>query len=122
MKTQRHRRRSRSAAEWKELVAAWRASGQRAIDFAVGQDISEHSLWKWRKRLEEDAAATGTEAKKPRFVSVPLGVERGAAVSSVRERVQGPIELELPGGQTLRLKGAVEVSTLVSLARELSSC
>ncbi|MEM6559952.1 MAG: hypothetical protein AAF219_11065 [Myxococcota bacterium] len=121
MKTQRPRRRRRNATEWKELVAAWQASGQRAVDFAVGHDISEHSLWKWRKRLE-DGSGDEVDARKPRFVSVSLSAEPGAAVSSVRERVQGPIELELPGGQTLRLKGAVEVSTLVSLARELSSC
>ena len=49
-----------SAAEWTERVAAWRASGQSASEFAAGKEYTEKLLRWWSSELSR------REEKRPR--------------------------------------------------------
>lgn len=119
MKTKRRRRRSRNAAEWRKLIAAWQGSGESAVAFAARHDLSEHSLWRWRRYFEE--ASRKSEA--PRFVAVSVNAAEDRSPRSTEdEEMYGPVELELSCGHTIRLKGRVGLDVVISLARELSSC
>ena len=42
-------------------MAAWRASGQSAREFAEGRDFSVHMLRYWANRVEKEAVAPGPD-------------------------------------------------------------
>ena len=56
-KNSERKQRHRSAAEWRRLVSAWKASGKTRRDWCKEQGLSTESLRRWTKRLR------GTESK-----------------------------------------------------------
>lgn len=53
--------RRRSAEQWRELVAAWRASGLTAARFAATRKIKASTLSWWAWKLRGEAASTIAE-------------------------------------------------------------
>jgi|SRR5436190_20299208 transposase len=60
----------RSASEWKQLVSAWRRSGESAGEFAARESVSDRTLRWWAWKLER-----GTRAKRERTRPTPAPIE-----------------------------------------------
>jgi hypothetical protein len=60
----------RSASEWKQLVSAWRRSGESAAEVAAGESVSDRTLRWWAWKLER-----GTRAKRERKMPTPAPIE-----------------------------------------------
>lgn len=70
------KRRRRTAAEWKQLILAWEASGKGAERFARGRDFSGSSLYIWRTRLRAEGVLPSADASMD-FVPLVLEEEAG---------------------------------------------
>jgi len=78
-----------TAAEWTERVAAWRASGRTAREFAAGKGYSDKLLQWWGRELARRERPKPAGVKLARVVrvaapSAPLTVSIGAARIEVR--------------------------------------
>jgi hypothetical protein len=80
----------RSAAQWGEIIARYRQSGQGRRDFCVAEGLVPRTFAKWERRLRRGGARQGT------FIAVPApggGSEPWA------------VEVEFPTGVRLRVRG-----------------
>ena len=112
---------SRSAAEWRQIIRAWERSGKRRGEFAAEHGLSESSLSWWRWRLKTNAGAAPTKGRQQPVELVRVEVDS--------ERRSGPEaepgvawELETARGHVLRVyEGATAAEgireALASLAR-----
>lgn len=78
----------RSKAEWAELVGRCRQSGLSLREFARQEKIPLGSLQRWNRRLTDELPTDFVDVTPARPTSSDWQVE-----------------LELPGGLTLRLRG-----------------
>jgi transposase-like protein len=82
---------------WRELVSAWQASGQSAREFCSRRDVTEASIYSWRRELQRrDAQGPAT----PAFV--PVTVVPSAAMVEVRCPSGHVISLPHADSETLR--------------------
>jgi transposase-like protein len=79
----------RTEAEWRQVLARYRKSGQTGREFCRQEGIQASSFQRWRRRLERSASPVD-------FVTLtPAPVE-------AKER---SLEMTLPGIGTLRFQG-----------------
>ena len=80
----------RSAAQWGEIIARYRQSGQGRRDFCVAEGLVPRTFAKWERRLRRK------DGQKGRFIEVPT--PPGGS---------GPwaVEVEFPNGVRLRVRG-----------------
>ena len=86
-----------------EVVAAYRASGQKAKEWATANDLPERVLasWcaharRWQARLDGVSARPGSETKPRGFVAARVAVAPHSASASVRIEVNsGTARLDL---------------------------
>ena len=93
------------------VLAAVRASGLSLGAFAPVYGVDYQRLYAWRRRF---AASEGASEPGVQFV------ELRAAVSEPRTPATARYEIELPGGEILRVEGCVEptvVGALLALLR-----
>ena len=83
----------RGAAEWREIISAWRASGQSRAAYCREQGLSVSTFRFWQRKLAEQ------RAEKPRLVQVKRvsGLEAGKRPIRVRS---GGLEVELSGEES----------------------
>ncbi len=79
----------RTAAEWQEILDRFRRSGKTPRQFCKQESIGEASLHRWRQKLETES--------KTEFVEVAQPTDTLPAFWSV--------EIELPDGRMLRIRG-----------------
>ena len=100
------------------LVAQWRRSGRSAAEFAARQGISPWALYSWvkqlgagpnRRRQKRRPVRRSTTAGTPGFIPVRLVGDGHAAPSA---RAEGIIEIQLGGGEVVRVLGEVSVDRL----------
>jgi transposase len=105
----------RPESEWRELVAAWRASGMSAREFAHRRKLSVSTLFAWARRLAGREGSTEREKRrKPaRFAEVRV-VERPAEA--------GPLEVMAPSGYVVRVRGVVDREALRTVLEEVGRC
>lgn len=84
------KQRHRSEAEWRELVAAWRASGQTRDAWCREQGVGFESLRRWIKRIG------GTNSDAP-VVELTRALRAPSAIGTVRLRITPRGEVELLG-------------------------
>jgi hypothetical protein len=106
---------------WRHLVDQWRGSGQSVRAFCQERDLSEQSLYWWRRELaarDQPAAPPAEAAPSPRFVPVHVRAEPVAALAG------GLIEVVLSNGRRLRAASDVDPRRLAELATalEASAC
>jgi hypothetical protein len=46
-----------NATIWRKRIAAWRASGMTALEFAQARSLSAQQIWNWSWRLRRDELA-----------------------------------------------------------------
>ena len=80
----------RSAEEWRAILQHHEASGLSAREFCRGEGLMVSTLQRWRHRFSTDAASPS-----PGFVELRPTPSPVSAWS---------VELELPGGGTLRIR------------------
>jgi hypothetical protein len=106
---------------WRQLLEQWQRSGQSVRAFCAARDVSEQSLYWWRRELavrDRKAASSARAAPPPRFVPVHVRAEPAAALSD------GLIEVVLCNGRRLRAAGDIDPRRLAELASalEASAC
>jgi len=103
------KRRKRSRAEWKELVAAWRASGLSQQEFAKEKGLASTTLSWWACRLRR-------EGGDPAPSLVPVEVVREDAAEPVGA---APLRVELSRGRTIVVPPDFDAPTLRRLVTTL---
>ena len=102
----------------KRLVAAWRRSGQSAAEFGGGLGISKWALYSWvnqvgagpnRRRQKRRPVQSSTTAAAAGFIPVRLVGDEHADPPA---RTEGGIEIQLRGGDVVRVVGEVSVERL----------
>jgi hypothetical protein len=100
-------------AEWERRVETWRASGESASTFAERNGWNARTLTWW--------ASQGLRARRP----APTPTDVVAFVEVAPERApaapRGVIDVVLRNGRRLRVRGAVDIATLTTLARALEA-
>ena len=100
--SEKRSRKDRSA--WRALVAEWRASGEKAPEFARRRGLQKSSLYYWSSVL-------GRESAKPPARLVPVQVARTEERSTGTELVVGAVRV--------RFQDIPPPSYVATLAREL---
>jgi len=80
----------RSAAQWGEIIARYRQSGRASRDFCAAEGLVLRTFEKWERRLRRK------EGTKGQFVEL---------ASPPRENGPWAVEVELPNGVWLRVRG-----------------
>jgi transposase-like protein len=102
----------------KRLVAEWRRSGESAAEFGGRRGISQWALYSWvkqlgagsnRRRQQRRPVRSSTRAGASGFIPVRL-VGDGHADSPTR--AEGAVEIQLRGGDVVRVGGEVSVERL----------
>ena len=102
----------------KRLVAEWRRSGQSAAEFGGRRGISQWVLYSWVKqvgagakgrRQKRRAVRSSTTGEALGFIPVRL-VGDGHADSPAR--TEGAVEIQLRGGDVVRVVGEVSTERL----------
>ncbi len=86
-------RKRSSAKVWRERVAAWKASGSRADEFATGQPYAASTLRWWSYHLGKIDRAASSAKVAPRMVRVV----RPAAAAVARGSTSRPLVVEVGG-------------------------
>jgi hypothetical protein len=99
-------RRSRDSVRqsWAERLARFESSNLPVLDFCRQEGIASQSLYYWKRKLADPAAAPGPV---PQFVPVRLCAS-------------APVELVLPGGAVLRLQPGCDLAFVRSLLEALT--
>lgn len=91
-------------SDWKQVVAAYRASGLTQAAYCEQSGVRLTRLQSWLYRPGPPASAL------PAFLPV-----------TVREAA-GPVELRMPSGMVLRFSVGADVEYVGELARSLAAC
>jgi hypothetical protein len=85
------------ARAWKERIAAWRASGLTAKQFAEGEPFSAQQIWNWSWQLRKgEPRRRKSRPRSPRSegtVRAANKVVRLARVVAVRPAAQSAVDL-----------------------------
>lgn len=103
---------------WRQFVEQWQGSGQSVRAFCAAHDLSEQSLYWWRRELaarDRKAVYSAEAPPPPRFVPVHVCAEPVTALSG------GLIEVVLANGRRLRVGGDVEPRRLAELVGALEA-
>ena len=102
----------------KRLVAEWRRSGQSAAEFGGRRGISQWALYSWvkqlgagpkRRRRRGGRVWSATTAEAPGFLPVRLV---GDGDADPPARTEDAIEIQLRGGDVVRVVGEVSTERL----------
>ena len=91
-------------SDWKQVVAAYRASGLTQAAYCQQSGVQVTRLRSWLYRPEPP------ESAQPAFLPV-----------TVREPF-GPVELRFPSGIVVRFSVGADVEYVAALARSLAAC
>jgi transposase len=109
---ERARRRSWSASLKRQIVAETLEPGASVSVVARRHDVNANLVFTWR-RQQAKSAPPPKEAPTTRLVPVRIAGDGAAAAGpTVEEAPAGMIEIELPGGIRVRVRGAVGLATL----------
>jgi transposase-like protein len=102
----------------KRLVAAWRRSGKSAAEFGGRRGISQWTLYSWVKQVgagpnrrgqKRRRVRSSTQAVAPDFIPVCLV---GDGRADAPARTEGAIEVQLRGGDVVRVVGEISTERL----------
>lgn len=120
MQTKQKRGR-RSAAEWSEIVQAWKSSGETAEQFASRHGLNAGTLGWWRSQLAKEAPAprAGSRRRATRKCSTARFAE---VVVTPPATATSRLEVVTPNGHRVRVQGGVDPAELRALLQVLRSC
>jgi hypothetical protein len=107
----------------KRLVADWRRSGQSAAEFGGRRGISQWALYSWAKHLahgpncrppHQGPVRSSRRAEEASFIPVRLVSDEPAGVPT---RTEGAVEIQLRGGDVIRVVGEVGAERLRAVVK-----
>jgi transposase len=104
-------RRRWSDEDKRRLVAETLSTGGTVHGVARRYGVNTSQLFTWRKQLRAEADRPAPTAAVPGFAAVTIAP---AALTSL-----GSIEIELPGGERMRISGMVDPTTIATVLRVL---
>lgn len=104
---------------WRRTLSDLAASGQSIRAFCREQQLSEPSLYAWRRTLaRRDAARRAADTPAAAAAAfLPIRLTRTPGVPAARAR----IEIVLSGGHRIRLRPPVDRSALIEIVAALQS-
>lgn len=107
------RRRRWGSEEKARLVAEIVVPGAKVTEIARRHGISRSLLYTWRREAEREAVSNGGAPTFPDLVPVMIADAREVPkASAVTARQTGAIEIVLPGGVRVTVRGRIEERTL----------
>jgi hypothetical protein len=99
-------RQRRGRAEAEQLVAEYEASGLSRVQFCRDKGLSLATLARYRKRLSQPKAATGSRW---------LAVEVASGGTALEAGVSSGLAVTLPGGRRIEVGRGFDAHTLIQL-------
>jgi transposase-like protein len=96
-------------AWWRQHLARQRSSGQRVRAYCERHGVSEHSFYRWRRRLAAGDAQPHRHDDRPHFVPVTLPANPSGS----------RIEIVLGGGQRISVPAGFDPATLAQVVSVL---
>ena len=115
-------RRRWSEADKRRLVAETIGPGATVHGVARRHGVSPSQLFAWRKLFRVGAGlerAVPALPSVPGFAAVEIAPARPPSVADVVPAPSGLIEIELPGGDRVRISGAVDPAVVAAALRAL---
>ena len=109
-------------AFWRKAGRRWRKSGLSVAEFCGGEEFSEGTFYRWRRRFEK-RKKTKTATRRPRFLAVDVIDERHANSRGdlpIDQNGGSGLELLLSNGMSLRIPQGFDETTLKRTLRALS--
>ncbi len=121
---QERARRRWSEEDKRRLVAETMAVGGTVHGVARRYGVNTSQLFTWRKQLRAEADRPAPTAAVPGFAAVTIAPAALAApptdaASPGAPTSLGSIEIELPGGERMRISGMVDPTTIATVLRVL---
>ena len=113
----------RSKADWKKVIASWRASGLSAREYCQQNSITEARFYSWRKRLGvspviKPAAQDSEQATQVKFL--PVRVQKSSADKDRdNDTTDARIDIFLRNGHVMRISGNFCEEKLALLLQKL---
>jgi transposase len=111
-------RRRWSEEDKRRLVAETLASGETVHGVARRRGVSPSQLFTWRKRFGAEIGRTPS-ARMPGFAAVEIAPTTSPSVADVVPAPSWLIEIELAGGDRVRISGAPDPATVTAALRAL---
>ena len=106
---------------WRQTLRQFGTSGLSVREFCAAHQLSEASLYAWRRTLAERDAAMpvdrGSTPATPAFVPVRLAEWKALPPQAM----SSPLEIVLAGGRCIRLAGPVDRSVLREVVAALEA-
>ncbi len=121
------KRKRRSAAEWSEIVSAWRASGLALGTYAARHGLNAGTLGWWRTQVSKGRVTPAskrqvkTSSLARRSARPSKAVFAEVKVTPVRPAT-GRIEVVARSGHVVRIEGVVDPSALRSVLEAVEQC
>lgn len=112
----------RSAAEWSEIVQAWKASGETAKQYASRHGLNAGTLGWWRSQLSKQAyisAAPRPGRRARRNTSAAAFTE---VVVKPPAPIESPLEVVTRSGHRVVVRGRVDAASLRAVLSVLETC
>lgn len=122
METESKKRRRRfSEQDRRQLIAAWRKSGESASKFAESRGVNASNLWRWASALEQTEGTPLKAAARPTgFVELRVDASAGRAVAERTDVERAPqFQIEGPFGLRVRVYPGADIETLTRLLAAL---
>jgi transposase-like protein len=109
---------------WRRLLAEWQRSGLSIRAFCASQDVSEQSLYWWRRELAARDRQAARAASVPPAVAAACFVPVHVRSDQTAALPAGVVEVVLGNGRRLRAASDVSGQRLaeLALALEAASC
>ncbi|MFT5525575.1 MAG: hypothetical protein ACI9HK_003545 [Pirellulaceae bacterium] len=109
---------------WRMVVSEFETRGQSVRDFCRAEEIGEASFYGWRREIaRRDAEGGGVEPAIPNLLPVTVvDLENTSQHENPPDLCSGEIEIQTPGGVTIRLREAVtneRMRTVLNVVEQL---
>ena len=112
-------RRRWSEEDKRRLVAETLASGETVHGVARRRGVSPSQLFAWRKRYRPETGRPVPASRVPGFAAVAIAPLM-STMGDTAEAPSGLIEVELAGGDRVRISGAADPAVVAAALRALA--
>src|SRR4051794_12451382 len=113
-------RRRWSEDDKRRLVAETLAPGETVHGVARRRGVSTSQLFTWRKRLRAEAGFPPPAPGVPGFAAVAIAPVPPPSVAEAAGAPPGLVEVELAGGDRVRISGAADPAVVAAALRALA--
>jgi transposase len=116
-------RRRWSEEDKRRLVAETLGPGETVHGVARRRGVSPSQLFAWRKRFRPEIARPVPAPRVPGFAAVAVAVAVAPPVSTMGNMAEAPsglIEVELAGGERVRISGTADPAVVAAALRALA--